>query len=203
MKRLLSLVAVVLLAQLPLMAQVNLGVKGGYNITQMSFSKDVIQSSNRNGFFIGPVLRASLPMGLGVDLAALYDQREAKMEGETVKQKNFNLPLNVRYDFGLGNVLGFYLAAGPQASFNIGKDKYSLNGIVNGDAKEEVKSYSLRSSNFSVNLGGGFRVTEHLEVGCVYNIAIGKTGDIKDINLKDELSKTHAHAWQLSAALFF
>jgi len=203
MKKLLSLIVIMLLAQLPLLAQVNFGVKGGYNITQMSFSKDVIQSSNRNGFFIGPVLRASLPMGLGVDIAALYDQRDAKMEDETVRQKSFNLPLNVRYDFGLGKALGFYLAAGPQASFNIGKNDFSLKSIANGDADEEVRSYRLRDSNFSVNLGGGLRITEHLEFGCIYNIAVGKTGEIKDIHLKDELSKTHAHAWQISAVLYF
>ena len=62
-------------------AQVKFGVKGGLNVTNMSFSKDVVDANNQTGFFIGPTLKFTLPIvGLGIDASALYDQREAKLK---------------------------------------------------------------------------------------------------------------------------
>ena len=70
------------LVAIPAQAQFKFGLKGGLNITDMSFSSDVLESSNRAGFFIGPTVKFTLPIvGLGVDASALYDQREANVKG--------------------------------------------------------------------------------------------------------------------------
>ena len=48
---------------------VKFGVRGGLNITNMSFDNNVFDSSNRVGFYIGPTLQLGLPVGgLGVDI---------------------------------------------------------------------------------------------------------------------------------------
>ena len=81
MKKILTLlaVAVALLTTVPAQAQVKFGLKGGVNVTNMSFSSDVLDATNRAGFFIGPTVKFTLPIvGLGVDASALYDQREGK-----------------------------------------------------------------------------------------------------------------------------
>ncbi|MDY4407691.1 MAG: outer membrane beta-barrel protein, partial [Prevotella sp.] len=80
MKRFLLLVAVIATCfAIPASAQIKFGVKGGLNITDMSFSKDVVNTSNKTGFFIGPTVKFKIPViGIGFDVAALYDQREAK-----------------------------------------------------------------------------------------------------------------------------
>ena len=83
-------------------AQLSFGLKGGLNVTQMSFDSEVLDQSNKTGFFIGPTVKVTLPIvGLGVDLSALYDQRDAKLEAddesETVSQRNINIPLNLRH----------------------------------------------------------------------------------------------------------
>ena len=56
-------------------AQINFGVKGGLNVTRMSFDESLIKEDNRCGFFFGPSVKFTLPViGLGMDIAALYDQ---------------------------------------------------------------------------------------------------------------------------------
>ena len=67
-------------------AQINFGIKGGLNVTDMSLSNDVLKSSNRTGFYIGPTVKFTLPVvGLGIDASALYDHRSAKVEARSSK----------------------------------------------------------------------------------------------------------------------
>ena len=206
MKKVIALV--VLAAAMTLTAQaqgVKFGVKGGLNITKMSFSKDVIDSKNKTGFFVGPSLKLSLPLGFGVDIAALYDERSTEVSttnyspatyaepteygDETIKQKSFQVPVNLRYNIGFSSMAGLYLAAGPQFGFPVGDKWY----------KTEVGEYRLRDANLSVNFGAGLYLMGHLEVGFTYNLAAGKSGEFK--NLKDV--DTHNHAWQINAAYYF
>ena len=135
-------------------AQVKFGLKGGLNVTNMSFSKDVFDASNKTGFFVGPMVKITLPVvGLSFDAAALYDQKEAdvKYQGtdnsyfkENVKQKSLNIPVNVRYGWGLSSVANIFLFAGPQWGINVGDKNFKW---------DTGSSYSLKKSNFSVNVG--------------------------------------------------
>ena len=63
MKKILTLlaVAVALLTTVPAQAQVKFGLKGGVNVTNMSFSSEVLDATNRAGFFIGPTVKFTLP----------------------------------------------------------------------------------------------------------------------------------------------
>lgn len=185
-------------------AQVKFGLKGGLNVTNMSFSTDVIDKDNQTGFFVGPTLKFSIPVvGLGVDVAALYDQRDAKIvddnSSEKISQKSINVPINLRYNFGFSSLAGVYVAAGPQFGFNIG-DK-SFGEVVSGG----TSNYKLKDSNFSINLGAGVTLVSHLEIGFAYNIAIGKTGDVTVKDAAGEVlsTKSRSNAWQVSAAYYF
>lgn len=189
------LVLVALMTVTTANAQVKFGLKGGLNVTNMSFSSDVIDKDNQTGFFVGPSLKFSIPVvGLGVDIAALYDQRDAKIEDEKISQKSINVPINLRYNFGFSSMAGIYVAAGPQFGFNIGDKNFK--------DLTSTSNYKLKDSNFSVNLGAGVTLVSHLEIGFTYNIAIGKTGEI-DLGDATELVKTRNNAWQVSAAYYF
>ena len=205
---LLLLLTALVLSQ-PVQAQsINFGVKGGMNNNEMKFDKSVFDSENRFGFFIGPTLKVALPLGgLGVDIAALYDQRESKVNDETIKQKSILVPVNARLNLGIGSSAGVYVAAGPQFGFNIGDDEYSWKSLDQSKANAE-NTFQLKKSNFSVNLGAGFYVSKHLEFGFTYNIAMGKTADatFKDavdsaINPTEDDAK--AKYWTISAAYYF
>ena len=183
---------------LPAPAQFKFGLKGGLNITDMSFSSDVVDASNRTGFFIGPTVKFTLPIvGLGIDASALYDQREAKVKGadKKLKQQAINIPINLRYDIGLGSLAAVYLAAGPQFGFNVG-DKHQT--IV-----EDVADWKLNTSNFSVNVGFGVMLLSHLQVGANYNIVCGKTGEVTVFDGAKEVFRGRSNTWQISAAYYF
>ena len=197
--------AAALFAAIPSQAQVKFGLKGGYNITSMSISSDVVKKSNQTGFFVGPTAKFTLPIvGLGIDAAALYDQREAKLdngtESSTVSEKSINIPINLRYSIGLGSLASIYLAAGPQFGFNIGGKNYNWDDGTN---------YELKKSNISINVGAGVTLANHLEIGCTYNIACGKTGEFTYTTAvkaasKEIVSKANrTNAWQIYAAYYF
>lgn len=197
-------------------AQVKFGIKGGLNVTSMSLNNEVFDASNRTGFFIGPTVKFTLPIvGLGIDASALYDQREAKATAEidngtngtqtyssTVKSQAINIPINVRYGFGLGSTASLYLFAGPQFGFNVGDKNQSLF--------KDMGEWRLKSSTFSVNVGVGAMLLSHLQLSANYNIACGKTGDATISNTVSEtvssvFSKKNgrANAWQIGLAYYF
>jgi len=205
MKRIVSLVAFLCAMTWSVQAQsLKFGVKGGLNISKMSFSKDVFDSDNKTGFYVGPTIKLSLPLGFGLDIAALYDQRstdvktDAKPSGTTVAvyagdekitQKSIQIPVNLRYNIGLAASAGIYLAAGPQFGFPVGDKVYNT----------KVGEYRLKDANLSINFGAGVYLLKHLEVGFTYNLAAGKSGEFKNWDDVD----THNNAWQIGAAIYF
>ena len=206
MKKFFTLVVLLATMAVAAQAQVKFGVKGGLNLTNMKFDNSIIDKSNQTGFFIGPTLNFTLPVvGLGIDASALYDQRSAKIEGsdDKLKQQSIQIPINLRYGFGLGNTASFYIFAGPQFGFNIGdKTTNLLNNAL---------EWRLKDSNLSANLGVGLMLLNHLQVSANYNIALGTTGETNVNVLSSTTStvanlvtgKTKANAWQLSVAYFF
>ena len=180
-------------------AQVKFGLKGGLNVTNMSFSQDVADKSNRAGFFVGPTVKVGIPLaGLGVDAAVLYDQREAEAEGLTVKQRSINVPINLRYNIGFSSLVGAYIAAGPQFGIAVGDKSFKW---------DDETSYDISNTNFSINVGAGVTLLSHLEVGFTYNIACGKTGEVNVWDVAsstwNQVTRGRANAWQVSAAYWF
>ena len=204
MKKFFTLVVLLATMTVAAQAQVKFGVKGGLNLTNMKFDNSIVDKSNQTGFFIGPTINFTLPVvGLGIDASALYDQRSAKIEGsdDKLKQQSIQIPINLRYGFGLGNTASFYIFAGPQFGFNIGdKTTNLLNNAL---------EWRLKDSNLSANLGVGLMLLNHLQVSANYNVALGTTGETNIVNSTLSTAgniltgKTKANAWQLSVAYFF
>ena len=183
---------------------VKVGVKGGLDIVNMSFDENVFKTDNKMGWFVGPVVKVSLPVGgLGFDIAALYDVKKydltLQQKTETVSQRSVLVPVNARLNFGLGGAAGIYVAAGPQFAFNVGDD---YKDIFKDDALQST--FQLKKSNFSVNLGAGVYLSDHFEVGFAYNIAVGSTADASWKKGVDAISdESKPKSWQISAAYFF
>ena len=93
MKRFFSLVVLLSAMTMAMQAQnVKFGVKGGLDIQDMKFDETVFDTENKMGWFVGPTLQVSLPIGgLGVDIAGLYDQKETKVNGETIDPADYDL----------------------------------------------------------------------------------------------------------------
>lgn len=211
MKKVLSIVFLVaaMLFAANANAQIKFGLKGGLNVTSMSFSEEVFDASNKTGFFVGPMVKVTVPIvGLSFDAAALYDQKEADVkytgtEGElgkvNVKQQSINIPVNVRYGFGLSSLANIFLFAGPQWGINVGDKNFKWN---------ESSSYSLKKSNFSVNVGAGVTLLNHIQVSANYNIACGKSADASLSKALDAAAnagkdKSHNNSWQIALGYWF
>ena len=205
MKKVLTLIVMAVAFAMPSNAQIKFGLQGGLNLTNISdFSLNAqgLENAvkNKAGFFIGPTVKFTLPIvGLGIDAAALYDHREAKTNDQTIKSQSIQIPINARYGFGIGSIAEIFAFAGPQFGFNIGDKTKNLYN--------DVAQWTLKSSNFSVNLGIGATVLSHLQLKLNYNIALGKTGEVEIKDAATSAWKTitgaKANAWQISAAYYF
>ena len=202
MKNLVKLffVAVALVFATPTDAQVKFGLKGGLNVSNMSLSHEVLESSNRMGFFVGPTLKVTLPLtGLSADISALYNQSDAKLDDKTVSHKYIDIPLNARYGIGLGSV-GLFAFAGPQVSFNVGNENFNFSST------DSYKStFQMKKSLFSVNVGAGITISK-IQLTANYNIPIGKTGDLSVMEVADNVisgTKVRNNTWQVGLAYFF
>ena len=200
MKKILTIVAITCIAfATPAQAQVKFGLKGGLNLT--SLSADGVNSaiSNKSGFYVGPTVKFTLPVvGLSIDGSALYDQRNAKIKGtdQTIKAQSIQIPINVRYGIGLSSVVNVFAFAGPQFGFNIGDKSKELNSIV-----EDVKGWSLKSSNISGNVGIGATVFSKLQITANYNFQLSKAGEVV---LEDGTTgKMKFNSWQLGLGYYF
>ena len=208
----LALLAATLLVAAPAQAQIAFGVKAGMNMTKFEMDGNMPDTKTRNGFFVGPTVKFTLPIvGLGVDASALYNQVEAKYsalynqveakydEGGSIKQQSLQIPVNVRYGIGLGDLVNVFAFAGPQFGFNIG-DKSKDYG---------VGEWKWNTSNLSANIGVGATLFSHLQATVNYNFALGKTGEFKNSNRLDQYgqvisgAKGKGNSWQIGVAYFF
>lgn len=192
MKKFLSsiIVAAAMIIALPANAQISFGLRGGLNINKVSFDgKKDIKSDNQAGFFVGPVAEVKVPLaGLSADIGVLYDQKKVKLEAgadkETKTLNYIDVPVNVKYTFGIGRLGGIYIATGPQFAFNLDGKQFDI-----GDISGTANQYELKKSEFSWNLGGGVSLLGHLRVGYNYNFGIGKTAELKDASAWDTSKK--------------
>lgn len=183
------MIAVCIGMAIPAQAQINFGVKGGLNLSKASLS-DVpgnFKKDNFTGFFIGPMAEFNIPIvGLGVDASLLFAQRGIKVSeaGDeiTIKQNGIDIPVNLKYNIGLGSLVGIYLAAGPDFYFDF----------------EKKTGIDKKKAEVGINVGAGVKLLNHLQVGANYNIPLGDTADIKGTE-----GSYKTKTWQVSVAYIF
>lgn len=177
------------------------GLKGGLNNTRIGVDMEGFETKSGYGWFAGPTLKIDILPFLGVQGAAFYDQSKAEIEGVSIKRKSIIVPLDVRLNLGIAGGAGIFLSTGPQFGFNVGDKDFNIFGKHSGEAKDNVNStFQLRNSSFSWNFGAGVMLTKHLELGYVYSLGIGKTGELKDLTKED---KPSSRTWRASVTMFF
>jgi hypothetical protein len=172
------MVAVALMMAAPAQAQlIKFGVKGGLNMTKLD--AEGLKSDNSTGFFIGPMAEFTLPIvGLGIDGAVMFSQRGK----DEFKQQGLEIPVNLKFSFGLGSMLGAYLAAGPDFFYNFKDLK-----VEGGEAKK---------AQVALNLGAGVKLLRKLQVGVNYQIPMGNSFELGNVDVKNK-------TWQASLAYMF
>ena len=191
MKKVLSTLFVAIccmMMAMPAQAQISFGVKGGLNLSKMDWeiANTTINNvkENSTGFFISPMIEATVPIiGIGVDGALMYSQRGS---GE-LKQQGIEVPLNLKYSIGLGDMAAIFLAAGPDFYFNL-KDV-------------DITAIKKKDAVVGLNLGGGVKLLNHLQIGINYQFALGNSFDLK--SLTNASVKNKLNTWQISLAYMF
>ena len=164
---------------------IKFGVKGGLNFSKLDFDANSLNeiSDNSTGFFIGPMAEVTLPiLGLGVDGALMYSQRG---ENDT-KQLGVEIPVNLKYTIGLGSSFGVFLTAGPDFFFNF-KDI-------------DILHMESKNTQVGINLGAGLKLIKKLQVGVNYQIPVGNSIEIEDMN---KVFRGKNKTWQVSLAYIF
>ena len=79
MKKILSALMIVacLFMAMPAQAQFQFGLKGGLNISKLTFSEDIVKGDNRTGFFIGPMVNGQ-GAAMALPVWGLYMQKVYK-----------------------------------------------------------------------------------------------------------------------------
>ena len=178
-----------------------LGVKAGVNLANFFINENALRTSNFTGYQVGPIVEFKLPVvGMGFDIAMLYNQQGLKFKFHDIdfeeRQSTLDVPVNLKFKFGLYESLWGYLTAGPYVSFKLkGYDFSSMPENIRNELKNE-------SFGAGINLGGGIELFEHLQIGVNYRI--GLTDDYKSLNSStiDEL-KSKTKIWSVTAIYFF
>jgi opacity protein-like surface antigen len=135
-------------------------------------------------------------VGLGFDVAALYNQSGvavSDVDGEANSTlKTVEIPINVKWTFGLGSTAGVYVAAGPQFGFNVG------NRIIQD-------LYEFKKNNTTFNVGAGVKLIRHLQIGVNYNFGLSRVASIIGNDEFKEFAgeKIRNNTWQISLAYLF
>ena len=160
MKKLILSAAVALLAITGAQAQVAFGLKGGLNVSNLSGS--LINSDEAKSLFGGNGgLFASIPASknfyIQPEVAYSLEGAQAKSSNGNTKLNFVNLPVMLKYVTNSG----FFVEAGPQ--LGILTSAKVKSGNITSDIKDQLKS-----TNFSLGGGIGYKLDPSLAVGARY-----------------------------------
>lgn len=209
MKKILLLILIALSAPAWVCAQLRFGLDLGLDLSHVSFDKAIADSHSRQGFFVGPKVRASLPkIGLGADIALRYAQRSIAIVDdlssdtrETYKSNQMSyveVPLNIRWDIGV-NSWGIFLATGPQWDWYIGPGSWESVGKFRANFKHSV---------FSWNVGAGVWLLNRIALGLTYSLPISSQGDyvsstFNALRNATEKVEMKSYSWKLALDFYF
>lgn len=157
----------------------NWGITGGLNYTKVKVSSKSAALSNlksgdsQAGWNIGVRANVGLIAGFSVNGALLYNQNKLVLEQDAIKEteteRSFSVPLNLRFNFGIGQT-GVFVGTGPQFDFALGSTKWN-DALLNG-----ASTFDNENMSTSWNISAGAKVLGKLELTAGYTFALGAIG---------------------------
>jgi hypothetical protein len=190
MKKLLVVCSLALLSLIPASAQFSWGLRGGLNLVNNDITavnkETALNKDSYTGFFFGPMAELQIPIiGIGVDGSLLYSQKGMSLPDTTVmKNQSISIPVSLKYSFGLGNFAAVFVAAGPQFDYKIGDLSTMIKTYKSDGSFDEAKEYVMNQYSWSVNIGAGVKLINHLQAAVNYNIPLSQEGTF---NLYDDV----------------
>ena len=163
-------------------AQINFGIKGGFNFANFNYKDTKLRIENSTGWQAGILLQVQDPvMGLGIQPELLYTVVNGDIEQATNSIHYFRVPINLYKSFNLMK-LRPYIEAGPYFS-------YALNFV--GDVFES----RIEKFDWGIGLGAGIGINKLL-FGARYSWGLQDVSGMKDFEMKN-------NTFSLSLAILF
>jgi hypothetical protein len=174
MKKLFLFAALALFSLTFSIAQVNFGAKAGVNFSDIT-GDDVDSFTGRTGFHVGFVAEIMITETFAFQPEIMYSAQgsdyEESFEGESYTGEApidyINVPLMAKLYVGEG---GFSVEAGPQIGL-------LMSAKFKEDGEEIDIKDDLKSTDFGVNLGLGYKMESGLNFGARYNLGLSNAND--------------------------
>ncbi len=181
-KKTVFLFAIVALSMIavPAFSQLKIGLKADVGINKPKFDESLWSVENLNGFKVGPTAEFMFPvLGLGVDASLLYNNERmnvkmGNIENKKISNHYLDIPVNLKYKFGILSPVKVYLAAGPYAKIRFAGDEINMNDIVIQDIEgDDIQDLiESRPVEAGINIGLGAEVINRVQVGFNYGIKL-------------------------------
>lgn len=185
--------------------QIRLGIRGEVGLNKASFSKDAIEVENLNSFKLGPTVEVMLPaINFGVEASVLYNNdrmdvaqltsgENSAREEISITNHYIDIPVNLKYKFGLLLPVKIYAAAGPYARIHIAGDDIKFKNVV-----EDAKAKAFEAG---INLGLGVEVFSRLAVGVNYGMQLTDNYSADKRVWSDALNNKK-NTWSIQATVY-
>ena len=161
--------------------EVKFGAKAGLNLS--NFTGDVEGNSMKVGFQLGGLVEIGISEKFAVQPELVYSAQGAKFDdsffGDYDLNFNYlNIPVMAKYYVAEG----FSLEAGPQIGF-------LMSAKAKADGEDEDVKDEFNSTDFGLNFGAGYNVTENINLGVRYSLGLSNlnkedgAGDLKNSNI--------------------
>lgn len=152
------------------------GVKAGLNLADWSGDEaDGIDS--RVSFHVGGFAEIKVSDKFAVQPELLYSSQGGKADGGTYNVDYINIPIMAKFYVAEK----FSIEAGPQVGFLMSAKAKPDSGD-DQDIKDELKS-----TDFGVNLGLGYNITENISAGLRYNLGLSQVVDADNVDIKNNV----------------
>ena len=139
-------------------------------------------------------------MDFGVEASILYNNNKmdvAYLEDSSTPIKVTNhyidIPVNLKYKFGLISPVKIYAAAGPYAKIHVGGDDIKF-----ADVTDDIKAKTFEAG---VNLGLGVELFKRLAVGVNYGIQLTDDYSTNQPKWSDALNNKDG-LWSIQATVY-
>jgi len=158
------------------------GAKAGLNVS--SFGGDDADAKSKMGFHLGGFAQYGVNDALFIQPELLFSFEGAKDKGGdnlVTSLTYLNVPVMVGYK--IGAIKGLYVEAGPQLGFLLGAKYDGESEFDTGFGTLKIKD-QFKSTNFSLNLGGGYAINDNISLGLRYCIGLSSIADDSDVSVK-------------------
>lgn len=186
-------------------AQLRFGIRGELGMNTPSFTTDAFKTENLNSFKVGPTLEFMLPVvNLGVEGSLLYSNDRMNVKNvsgngvesvvDEVSQHYIDVPVSLKYKFGIISPLKIYLAGGPYARMLVGKNEFTY-----ADIKDKVEAKNFEGG---INLGVGADIVDRIQVGVNYGIKLTDNYAVDRPEWNDAFNGNKG-VWSVTASVYF